>query len=145
MATPGRLCFPALLALAFAGCDDAGESASPAPPSVPVRIVDSAGVRIVEYAATPQAPTLTLAAEPLYMHGAREGDYLFQRIPAGGFAGVLHADGSAVISDEGNEEVVRIGADGRHHEIVAGPGEGPGEIKRFRLAVRYRTGHPAGL
>ena len=124
MAVPVRLCFPALLALAFAGCDDAAESAGPSSVSVAVNIEDSAGVRIVEYAGTPEVPTLTLADEPLYTHGTREGDYLFQ----GDFSGVVFPDGNAVISDWGNREVVRLGPDGRQ-EVIAGPGEGPGEIR----------------
>ena len=127
MALPGRLCFPALFALAFAGCDDATESASPASVSVSVNIEDSAGVRIVEYDGTPEVPTLTLAEEPVYTHGTREGDYTFQNIDAADLSGVLYPDGSAVIADWGNQEVVRIDPQGRASELIARSGEGPGE------------------
>lgn len=125
MAATGRVCLPALLALVFAGCDDAGESVSPAFASV--HIEDSAGVRIVEYVGMPEVPRLSLAAEPLYTHGTRESDYTFQNIDAGDLSGVLHPDGSAVIADWGNREVVRIGPRGRSSELIAQPGEGPGE------------------
>ena len=124
---PTATALPSVLLLsilsALCGACGSDDHALPGDPSVQIR--DSADIRVVEYAGTPEAPTLTLAAEPIYTHGAREGDYLFQ----GDFSGVLFADGSVVVSDWGNGEVVRVGADGRHHEIVAGPGEGPGEIR----------------
>lgn len=127
MAAPGRFCFPALLALAFAGCDDAGESAGPASASVPVHIEDSAGVRIVEYAGTPQAPTLTLAGDPVYTHGAGPDDYPFASITGG----VLYPDGSAAVFDWENREIVLLGPGGTLRDVLSGPGEGPGEISQY--------------
>ena len=114
-----------LLAVGLAACGDASETGGGA--GVSVNIEDSAGVRIVEYAGVPSAPTLTLAAEPFYTHGTREGDYTFQNIDEGNLSGVLYPDGSAAIADWGNEEVVRIGPQDRSFELIAQAGEGPGE------------------
>lgn len=112
----------AALPAALLGACDGNTPVGTSDPSALIR--DSAGVRIVEYDGVPQVPMLSLAAEPLYIHGAREGDYLFQ----GDFSGVLFPDGTAAISDRGNREVVRLDPDGRQ-EVIAGPGEGPGEIR----------------
>ena len=92
---------------------------------IPVQVDDSAGVRIVEYAGTPvvDAP-FRFTAEPLYRHGANPDDYASRRIDAGR----LFPDGSAVVSDGGNDELVVLSRDGETHELLAGPGEGPGDI-----------------
>ena len=92
---------------------------------IPVQVEDSAGVRIVEYAGTPAADApFSFRAEPLYRHGANPGDYAFQRIDVGR----LFPDGSAVVSDGGNDELVVLSQDGKTHELLAGPGEGPGDL-----------------
>ena len=110
----------ALLAAALSGCQaDTRETAG-----IPVQIEDSAGVRIVEYAGMPDTTALRLAAEPRYRHGANPGDYTFQRIHPGS----LFPDGSAVLSDIANQELVVLNPDGSSHEVVAGPGEGPGDV-----------------
>ena len=124
-ARPGLLVVLAsLLPIALAGCGDAdGPNDSGA---IPVQIEDSAGIRIVEYDGVPSPPALALADEPVYTHGTREGDYTFQRIDAA--SGVLYPDGSAAVADWGNQEVVRIGPQGRSSELIARSGEGPGEF-----------------
>ena len=85
-----------LLALALAACG--GRDGEPA---AEMLVEDSAGVRIVTYAGTPDStPPFLFSAEPLYRHGSRPGDYLFQYIssfsPRGGR---FLPDGAAVISD----------------------------------------------
>ena len=124
-ARPGLLVVLAsLLPIALAGCGDAdGPNGSGA---IPVQIEDSAGIRIVEYDGVPSPPALALADEPVYTHGTREGDYTFQRIDAA--SGVLYPDRSAAVADWGNQEVVRIGPQGRSSELIARSGEGPGEF-----------------
>lgn len=98
---------------------------------VPVQVEDSAGVRIVEHAGTPVADApFRLAAAPLYRHGASPGDYAFQGINVGR----LFPDGSAVISDFGNSELVILNPEGTRHEVLAGRGEGPGDV-RYVTAV----------
>ena len=90
-----------------------------------VRMRDSAGVRIVEYAGVPEVePPFALAAEPLYRHGANPGDYEFEQINFGR----LFPDGGAVLSDEWSSELVVLNPDGTTHEVLAGRGEGPGEV-----------------
>ena len=86
---------------------------------------DSAGIRIVEYAGTPDAAApFRFAAEPRYRHGADPGDYTFRRIHPGS----LFPDGSVVVSDVGRQELVALGPDGSSHEVLAGPGRGPGDV-----------------
>ena len=91
----------------------------------PAMSEDSAGVRIVEYAGMPEleAP-FRFAAEPRYRHGAGPGDYTFQLIHPGS----LFPDGSAVVSDIGNNELVVLSPDGSSHEVLAGPEERPGDV-----------------
>ena len=98
---------------------------TPTHAGVSVQVEDSAGVRIVEYAGTPVvgAP-FRFPAQPRYRHGANPGDYTFQGI----HPGALLPDGSAAISDVFNGELVVLSPDGASHEVLAGPGEGPGEI-----------------
>ena len=92
---------------------------------VPVQIEDSAGVRIVEYEGMPVADApFRFPTEPRYRHGTNPGDYAFQGIHPGS----LFPDGSAVISDVFNEELVVLSQDGTTHELLAGPGEGPGDV-----------------
>ena len=92
-------------------------------------------MRIVTYSGTPgSAPPFRFSAEPLYRHGSRPGDYLFQYIstPRGGR---FLPDGSAVISDTENDEVVLLGPDGSLAAILARRGEGPGEVDSARPLV----------
>ena len=91
----------------------------------PPHIADSAGVRIVTYDHTPTAPApFQLAAEPRYRHGANPGDYSFQEASAGR----LLPDGSAVVYDQWNVELVAFSPDGTTHAVLAAEGEGPGEV-----------------
>lgn len=87
---------------------------------------DSAGVRIVEYDGMPAATHSITLSEPLYRHGHREGDYQFT-LP---WDGALRPDGSAVIADLMNSEVVVIDPDGAFHSVLAAEGQGPGEVRR---------------
>ena len=92
---------------------------------VQVQIKDSAGVRIVEYDGMPEVEApFQFAAEPLYRHGANPGDYAFQGVRAGS----LFPDGGAVVSDVFNQELLLLSPDGASHEVLAGPGEGPGDV-----------------
>lgn len=88
---------------------------------------DSANVRIVEYATVPRAMgTMALSSEPLYQHGLREDDHLFQII----WAGALQPDGGAVVADFGRQQVVLLGRDGTLRSVLAGSGRGPAEVSR---------------
>ena len=108
-----------LLGLALTGCDEA------AGPAGEALVRDSAGVRIVEYAAAPAADApFAFSPEPVYSHGSGNGNYAFQSI----WAGRLLPDGSAAISDDGNDEVVIVAPDGAAHHILARSGQGPGEV-----------------
>ena len=92
---------------------------------VPVVIEDSAGVRIVAYEGTPTTePAFRLAAQPRYRHGANPGDYAFQEVDVGR----LLPDGSAVVYDPWNVELVVLGQDGAAYGVLATEGEGPGEL-----------------
>jgi len=97
---------------------------SPATLAAP-HISDSAGVRIVTYDYTPTTTApFQLAAEPRYRHGTNPGDYSFQEASAGR----LLPNGSAVVYDQWNAELVVFGPDGTTHSILAAEGEGPGEV-----------------
>ena len=109
----------ALLAPAAACAPD------PAATTTPPHTADSLGIRIVTYdhTPTPTAP-FHLATQPRYRHGANPGDYAFQGIGPGR----LLADGSAVVYDMWNTELVAFSPDGSTHEVLASGGEGPGEV-----------------
>ena len=95
------------------------------PGGAPPQITDSADVRIVTYDHTPTAAApFQLAPEPRYRHGANPGDYSFQEVSGGR----LLPDGSAVVYDPWNAELVAFGPDGTTHEVLATEGEGPGEV-----------------
>ena len=97
----------------------------PASTDVPVQTEDSAGVRIVEYLEVPEVePPFANAAEPVYQHGANPGDYTFQGINVGR----LFPDGSAVVADRENSEVVVLSPDGTTHRVIARRGQGPGDV-----------------
>lgn len=92
---------------------------------IQVQIDDSAGVRIVEYLGTPNTEAaFRFPVRPLYRHGTDPGNYAFQGIDRGS----LFPDGSAVISDPFNEELVVLSPAGTTHEVMASGGEGPGDI-----------------
>ena len=98
-------------------------------PSTPTHasplIQDSASIRIVTHEGTPTAePSFRFPAEPRYRHGANPGDYAFQEVSVGR----LLPDGSAVVYDPWNAELVVFGPDGATHEVLAREGEGPGEV-----------------
>ena len=94
-------------------------------PDIAVRIKDSTGVRVVEYAGKPEmAAPFQFPARPRYRHGTSPGDYAFQGITAGR----LFPDGGAVVYDEPNGELVVLSHDGTTHEVLAGRGEGPGDV-----------------
>lgn len=128
---PGRLRVAGAAALAFGVslglvyCTPGGRSALAQPQlPTPAVVQDSAGNRIVEYAGVPdrRAP-FALAAVPLYRHGNNPGDYAFRYI----YAGALLADGSAVVADAQNIELVALNQDGTTHEVLDRQEEGPGD------------------
>ena len=110
---------PLLAPLAACGPDTSPSALAPP------HIADSAGVRIVTYDYTPTtlAP-FQLAAGPRYRHGANPGDYSFQEASAGR----LLPDGTAVVYDQWNIELVAFSPDGTTHSVLAAAGEGPGEV-----------------
>ncbi|WP_425154783.1 hypothetical protein [Candidatus Palauibacter sp.] len=90
---------------------------------------DSMGIRIVEYGAVPELATpFVFSSQPLYRYGAGAEDYAFQRI----WRGVLLPDGGAAVADGFNREIVLIGPDGEFGGLLAGPGDGPGELDLVR-------------
>ena len=108
---------------------------------IQVQIEDSAGVRIVEYPGTPNTEAaFQFPPGPLYRHGTNPGDYAFQGIDRGG----LFPDGSAVISDPFNEELVVLSPDGTTHEVLASGGEGPGDISLVMGLFAAGTGQCPG-
>ena len=117
--------FPTLMIAALGVGLGACQNDAPTHSDTPVQVEDSADVRIVEYMGTPVADApFRFQAEPLYRHGTRPGDYNFQRMSAGG----LFPDGTAVVADAFNSEIIVLNADGSTYEMLAGPGEGPGEV-----------------
>lgn len=112
-----------LLSCILTGATTACEVDSP-PASEPL-VRDSAGIRIVEYETTPEAASpFAFSTQPLYRYGAGLEDYAFQRI----WRGVLLEDGSVVVADAANREIVLIDQGGTLGGLLAGPGDGPGEI-----------------
>lgn len=110
-----------LLAMAVAAC---GDDTAPAGDAA-VQIRDSAGVRIVEYAATPDIDgPFVFSSQPVYSHGVDSGDYLFQYI----WNGRLLPDGGAVVSDPENGELVLFDSVGAFAGVLGSSGEGPGDV-----------------
>ena len=129
--TPGRLrvagaaALTCGLSLGLVYCTPGGRLAFDQPQlPTPAMSEDSAGIRIVEYAGMPEleAP-FRFAAEPRYRHGVGPGDYRFRYI----HAGTLLADGSAVVADAHNIELVVLSQDGTTHDVLDFQGEGPGD------------------
>ena len=88
---------------------------------------DSAGIRIVEYGPVPELATpFVFSSQPLYRYGAGPEDYPFQSI----WRGALFADGSAAVIDALSAEIVLIAPDGTFRGLLAGRGDGPGELDR---------------
>lgn len=118
---PTRRRFIPLLVAALAACgDDTSTTAD-----IPAQIEDSAGVRIVTYQGTPPVKTaFHLAAEPRYRHGAAPGGYTFQEVSIGR----LLPDATAVVFDPWINELVVLDRDGANYRVLAGEGEGPGEV-----------------
>ena len=79
----------------------------------------------MEYDGAPdhEAP-FRFGAEPVYTHGHGPGDHLFAMI----WGGVLFPDGSAAVYDVRSGEIVILGSDGTGPELLAGSGQGPGEV-----------------
>ena len=101
------------------------EADNPTSRAVRVQIDDSTGVRVVVYEGTPAAePALRFSTEPQYRHGANPGDYAFQGVSVGR----LLPDGSAVVYDEWNAELVVLGRYGTTYDVIAIEGEGPGDV-----------------
>ena len=112
-----------VIAATLGGCGGASEIRETA--GGVAQIDDSAGVRIVEYAGMREVDApFQFAAEPLYRHGTNPGDYAFQGIHPGS----LFPDGGAIVSDVFNKELIVLSPDGTSHEVIAGPGEGPGDV-----------------
>ena len=110
-----------LVAMGLGACQDEARTHG----GISVQVEDSTGVRIVEYMGTPDvnAP-FQFAAQPRYRHGTNPGDYAFQGIDPG----TILPDGSAVLSDVFNDELVVLSPDGISHEVLARHGEGPGDV-----------------
>ena len=110
--------------------------ASPSAARDAYTVRDSAGVRIVDYRALPAA-TLALADAPTYVHGSRQGDFLFTTP----WLGALQADGSALVWDAGSGDLVHLSATGELLPTVARRGRGPGEVQHVStlLAVGRDT------
>ena len=88
-------------------------------------VEDSAGVRIIRYAGAPEVdPPFAFADEPTYRHGDAPDHYSFGRIGEGR----LFPDGRAALFDVANTEVIVLSSGGSRHDILARPGQGPGEI-----------------
>lgn len=104
-----------------AGCGGARGAAGP-------NVRDSAGVRIVEYAAwAPQPLAWRIGDQPLVEIGAIEGDdaYQFEQVQS---ARRLR-DGRIVVANGGSQEIRFFDATGRHLLTVGREGEGPGEFR----------------
>lgn len=115
----GHMASTAFILAVLASCS--GREGDPA--SMALR--DSAGIRIVEYGPLPSAERGPhLSSEPVFRYGDDPGGYLFRVISNG----ALGPDGSVVVSDAGNQEVVLISPDGSSHSVLARSGEGPGEV-----------------
>lgn len=98
------------------------------PPTAGPLIRDSAGVGIVEYEAPPDSANPFAFSSRLYSYGTGLEDYAFRRI----WRGVPLADGRAAVADAANREIVLIGSAGTFGGLLAGPGDGPGEINMVR-------------
>ena len=94
-----------------------------------VSVTDSAGVRIVVEDRDGYEPSAIV--ERIWQHGLEPEDYAFQFV----LLGALREDGSAVVGDMANQEVVSIGSSGMEHVVLARRGQGPGEVAMPRSVV----------
>ncbi len=105
-------------------------AAACAPDAVPdsaLSVRDSAGIRLVEYGTTPErAGPFVFSSQPLYQYGAGPEDYPFRSI----WRGTLLPEGSAAVIDALNAELVLVAPDGTFRGLLAGRGDGPGELDR---------------
>jgi hypothetical protein len=117
--------FLLLSCLLASACGPAADAAT----SFAVR--DSAGVRIVDYAAVlPAGPTVDVSDRPVYRVGDEPGEPEWRSLSWG----TLLPDGGAVVTD-GGSRVVWIGADGTLRSTLATAGAGPTEVK-FVFGIR---------
>lgn len=89
---------------------------------------DSAGIRIVESAAPPDAPpAFRLSPEPLAQVGVLDGapEYQLHRVQGA----TRLTDGTLVIANSGSRELRFYTADGTHLRSAGGEGAGPGEFR----------------
>jgi hypothetical protein len=107
----------ALVAAAACSSGEPPEATAGAP-----TVRDSAGVRIVEHPG--ELDDAPIPVELVWEHGHGPDDYPFNMV----FFGALQPDGGAVISDQGNREVVWVGPDGTHRGPLTPRGQGPREI-----------------
>jgi hypothetical protein len=113
------------------GCLACGGDVGPHPQTV---VRDSADVRLVEHSGPLEGAPL--AADLRWQHGHGPDDYPFGRI----VHGALRSDGGAVVADAGNGEVLTLDSLGRPSGLLAGSGQGPGEVRRpRRVLVRGDT------
>lgn len=110
--------------IALIGCES-----EDVPRDVAASVRDSAGVRIVEHPGPLPGTPVPAALE--WEHGFRDGDYLFQRV----FVGAVRPDGSAVVVDGGNRQVVEIDSSGTRHTLLAESGQGPTEVRAPRVVL----------
>ena len=113
----------ALATCALTACTGTGSDAA----SPTVR--DSAGIRLVDHPGELGGGTVEL--ELLWEHGHGPNDYTFQFVSLGALA----PDGSAILSDGGNREVVVVEAGGGAYRLLAPSGQGPDEILGARSIV----------
>ena len=109
-----------------AACGEARVSSRTAP-----LVHDSAGVKIVEFPG--DLPAVPFLLEPIWEYGHGADDYAFQFV----LLGALRNDGSAVVGDMGNQELIVVAASGAEHSLLAGTGQGPAEVRAPRAIERF--------
>lgn len=119
-----RLALPAAFLALSVGCNT-----DRVPGGVGVATVsDSGGIRIVSNGS---GALVGASVEPVWKHGYEAGDYAFQFVSHG----ALRSDGSAVVGDMANQEVVALDAAGERYTVLARTGQGPSEVVRPRAVV----------
>lgn len=116
-----------LAALALPACSEGeGPQTGAAALEAATTVEDSAGIRIVTTAVTPETPHWRVPSEPELQLGAVEGApaHLFQRPE---FAARLE-NGTVVVADFGSGQLRYFGTDGAHLTSVGGRGQGPGPV-----------------
>ena len=92
-------------------------------------VSDSGGIRIVSNGSS--GALRVGSVEPVWKHGHEAGDYAFHFVSHG----ALRSDGSAVVGDMGNHEVVALDAAGEAYTVLARTGQGPSEVVRPRAVI----------